>query len=173
MLIVVAIIAILVMVSIPLAASVLDKVRCATDAANERSARAIAAAKYLSGEITLSQEADKDDAVYLYAVNGGTGDLISREEGSFNPSAHSSAYGKCVKHGHDKKYLWVKVLEDGTVQLAWSQNAGGGLLDFPGMRNFAAPPNDCSGTDFVRRLTENKNLSKPVFGILSLCQPGL
>lgn len=38
MLIVVAIIAVLVMVSIPLVASVLDKVRCATDAANERSA---------------------------------------------------------------------------------------------------------------------------------------
>lgn len=125
MLIVVAIIAVLVMVSIPLAASVLDKVRCATDAANERSARAIAAAKYLSGEITLSQEVDKDDAVYLYAVNGGTGDLISREDGGFDPTKHSSAYGKCVKHGHDKKYLWVKVLEDGTVQLAWSQNAEG------------------------------------------------
>lgn len=53
MLIVVAIIAILVAVSIPVFTSQLEKAREATDAANLRAAKAVAVAQYLTGEYTV------------------------------------------------------------------------------------------------------------------------
>lgn len=121
MLIVVAVIAVLVAVSIPMVSSALDRVRCTTDAANERSAKAIAAVQFLSGEIKGTAESGGTNGAYLYKAGDGTGTLVpwsdSIEKGS--------AYGKCVTHGHQDAYLWVKVLEDGTIQLAWAKKING------------------------------------------------
>ena len=121
MLIVVAVIAVLVAVSIPMVSSALDRVRCTTDAANERSAKAIAAVQFLSGEIKGAAESEGTNGAYLYKAGDGTGTLVpwsdSIEKGS--------AYGKCVTHGHQDAYLWVKVLEDGTIQLAWAKKING------------------------------------------------
>ena len=57
MLIVVAIIAILVIVSIPMVSSSLDKAKTATDDANERAAKAAAMIEYMMSE-------DTDGAIY-------------------------------------------------------------------------------------------------------------
>lgn len=75
LLIVVAIIAVLVVVSVPIFSSKLEKAREAADVANMRAAKAAAASMYLSGEMTLgetyfydaaegklSESADKIDA---------------------------------------------------------------------------------------------------------------
>ena len=66
MLIVVAIIAILVVVSIPMVSSSLDKARTATDEANERAAKAAALIVYMtageSSAVTYFYDADKGSA---------------------------------------------------------------------------------------------------------------
>lgn len=64
MLIVVAIIAILVVVSIPMVNSSLDKARVATDDANERAAKAAALIEYMTEEKT-------GDVTYLYHADTG------------------------------------------------------------------------------------------------------
>lgn len=74
MLIVVAIIAILVMVSIPLVNSSLDKARTATDDANERAAKAAALAKYMLSDTEVAPDATGGDTV-TYFYNAKTGDV--------------------------------------------------------------------------------------------------
>ena len=64
MLIVVAIIAILVIVSIPMVSSSLDKAKKATDAANERAAKAAAMIEYMMSE-------DTDGETYFYNADTG------------------------------------------------------------------------------------------------------
>lgn len=64
MLIVVAIIAILVIVSIPMVSSSLDKAKKATDAANERAAKAAAMIEYMMSE-------DTDGETYYYNADTG------------------------------------------------------------------------------------------------------
>ncbi len=66
LLIVVAIIAVLVAVSVPIFSSKLEKAREATDVANMRAAKAAAAALYLSDE----SEVSKDKPYYYDADNG-------------------------------------------------------------------------------------------------------
>lgn len=121
MLIVVAIIAVLVAVSIPMVSSVLDRVRCTTDAANERSAKAIAAVQFATGEIKGVEDSEGTNGAYLYKAGDGTGTLVPWT----NNLDKGSAYGKCVIHKHQDAYLWVKVLENGTIQLSWAKSIGG------------------------------------------------
>ena len=63
LLIVVAIIAILVAVSIPVFTSQLDKAKASTDKANERAAKAAASAQYLSGDTTTTYYYDAEEGV--------------------------------------------------------------------------------------------------------------
>lgn len=86
MLIVVAIIAILIAVSIPLVGSALEKARDATDQANERAAKAIAAVKYLGVEDGTFKEVT--GTFYYDAVNG---KLLTANE-----AKSLKAYGKCT-----------------------------------------------------------------------------
>lgn len=83
MLIVVAIIAILVAVSIPMVNGALDKARKATDAANERSAKAAATIEYIS-------EGKPAGTYYYDAANGKLVD-----------SSDNLTYGKCDQHKKD------------------------------------------------------------------------
>lgn len=102
MLIVVAIIAILIAISIPMVNSSLDSARRATDAANERAAKALGVIKYLSENIT---------AETTYNYDAVSGELKAN-------TATVSGYGKCSDHKGD--YLTVTVGTDGTVTVKWN-----------------------------------------------------
>jgi type IV pilus assembly protein PilA len=102
MLIVVAIIAILVAISIPIMNSSLNKARIATDAANERAAKAEAVVEYLSGEKT---------GTFYY--DAATGQLADKADGI-------EAYGKCSDHKDSgKSVLTVTISDAGKVTLKW------------------------------------------------------
>lgn len=102
MLIVVAIIAILVAVSIPLVSASLEKARVATDAANERAAKAAAMVTYLT--VNPSETLN-----YVYDA----------EEGKLKDSTNNvTGYGKCSDHKGG--YIKVQLDKDGTCEITWS-----------------------------------------------------
>lgn len=100
MLIVVAIIAILVAVSVPMMKSSLDEAAKATDMANERAAKSCALIEYMTNipSATTTYYYDAPNGVLVKAV----------------PAA---GYGKC-KH-HKNAYLKIVVDVDGDVTLTW------------------------------------------------------
>ena len=114
MLIVVAIIAILVAVSIPIVGNSLERARQATDAANERSFKAELIICYLNEK--LSDPADGAFApgtgVYVYdAVNGKVVPYSKIPD---------TGYGKCTNMKHkDTPYLFGMVDTDGMVYMKW------------------------------------------------------
>ncbi|MGN8968700.1 type II secretion system protein [Intestinimonas sp. HCP28S3_D6] len=102
MLIVVAIIAILVAVSIPMVSSSLDKAKVATDQANERAAKAAAIITYMTTGTT---------GTCYYDANTGT--IVTTA-----PTA--SKYGQCSKHKDG--YIKLTIGTDGTVSdLEWAE----------------------------------------------------
>lgn len=104
MLIVVAIIAILIAVSIPLVGESLEKAREATDTANERAAIGLAETRYLAGIW--------DDAKNAYKIDG--------TSGSFDAAGTGDAfeYGKCGKH--EGGYITVTIDDDGVATCLWA-----------------------------------------------------
>ncbi len=118
MLIVVAIIAILIAVSIPLVSTALEKAAKATDAANERSARAVATVSYLTDSFEWG-----DGDAYFYDIEKG---ILVEDEDTVN------FYGKCSDH----KGYYIKVEknedfnedtpEEPLFKIAWSN---GGTTD--------------------------------------------
>ncbi|MCB6343924.1 prepilin-type N-terminal cleavage/methylation domain-containing protein [Enterocloster lavalensis] len=95
LLIVVAIIAVLVVVSVPIFSSKLEKAREAADVANMRAAKAAAASMYLSGEMELGE-------TYYYDA----------AEGQLSKSADKiSAYGQGTKA--DGKTVYKNYESDG------------------------------------------------------------
>ena len=118
MLIVVAIIAILIAVSIPLVNSSLERAREATDAANERSFKAELIVCYLSGEMEGSPST---------AFSVGTYYVYDAAEGKLSPSALTAAdaYGKSTKvKGVDAEereglVLVGSVDDTGSVSMGW------------------------------------------------------
>lgn len=121
MLIVVAIIAILIAVSIPLVSGALEKARDATDQANERAAKAVAAIKYLSDE-----EGSKTGTFWYDAVNG----KLENSGGGISP------YGQCTeKHDsgynsgstdtkHTDKVIKVVIADGGEITISWETPSG-------------------------------------------------
>ena len=102
LLIVVAIIAILVAVSIPLVNTSLDKARIATDQANERAARAAATIAYLT-------ETEPTGGTYYYDAQNGK--LVS-------DANLIAGYGQCKNHKPDC-VLEVEIDDDGTITMKW------------------------------------------------------
>ena len=109
MLIVVAIIAILVVVSIPMVTSSLEDARVAADQANERAAKGAAMIQYLS-------DGETGDATYLYDAADGT---VAKSGGDA-----PTGYGQCSAH----KDAYVSVIitaadpdtgTDTTVAVEW------------------------------------------------------
>ena len=124
-LIVVAIIAVLIAVSIPMMNSALERARCATDAANERAALGLASAYYSTGSIDTNPAGTPSNSTnntYLYRVDNTAGSLV---KWSGDGMEKGDAYGQCGTHDHQDKYLWLQVLDDGTVRLAWAKSPGG------------------------------------------------
>lgn len=117
MLIVVAIIAILVAVSIPLVSNALERTRHATDEANERAAKAELLVQYLADEdATIDNKNDQKIGVgTVYYYNAATGG-IETTPNSITP------YGK---HHHDNAYLALKIDDTGRVSMFWASAAAG------------------------------------------------
>lgn len=118
LLIVVAIIAILVAVSIPLVNTSLNKARIATDQANERAARAAGVVDYLMN--------DEKTGEYFYDAENGK--LVGTDTDSKNAI---TAYGKCSDHKDG--IIKVTVTDDGEVTLAWESKGGQALAGIHGI----------------------------------------
>lgn len=124
MLIVVAIIAILIAVSIPLVASSLEKARHATDEANNRSAMALGSIEYLSNYDAITFTGTPGVAKYTYAVNSAhQGKLISGTEAGYTPVAPECTCDSATA----AHVLTVTIAEDGTVSTNWSFGNDGAL----------------------------------------------
>nr|WP_325231769.1 type II secretion system protein [uncultured Oscillibacter sp.] len=126
LLIVVAIIAILVAVSIPMMNSVLEKSRHAVDQANARDAIALASMKYLS---------DSDSAIdtWKYVVDDQNNGYLSKDGTGVKPQCKCT---DCI--GADEE-LTVTIAEPSTtvpdvpqVTLSWTNDGKGGPTKAPG-----------------------------------------
>ena len=116
LLIVVAIIAVLVAVSIPVFSSQLEKTRVAVDAANERAAKAAAVARY------FEMGSFSEEKILTYDVN--TGILINME---------IPPYGKAKDHKN--KYITATIAPDGKIKLNWDFQKGATIFDaFDGLK---------------------------------------
>lgn len=113
MLIVVAIIAILVAVSIPLVSSSLEKARKATDDANERSAKAEAVIQYLDAQTNGSAE-----YVGTFWYDAANGTLI---DSAGTGAAKPTAYGKVS--GNTTNIIQVVIATGGKVTISWIAGA--------------------------------------------------
>ena len=109
MLIVVAIIAILIAVSIPMVSNALDRAKHATDAANERAAKAEIMICYLSDSGGLS--ITKGNTYYYNAVAG-----------KLQAGTVSTGYGK--HDTHDKQIIAVQINTSEEVDIQWVAAGG-------------------------------------------------
>lgn len=118
MLIVVAIIAILVAVSIPVFTSQLDKAKTATDDANVRAAKAVAVSQYLTGEYTVDGLKVTTAITYPYTVyyNATNGALASTAAKAI-VSPETTGYGKSSANNGD--VIKIKIAAAGTVTTSW------------------------------------------------------
>ena len=125
MLIVVAIIAILIAVSIPLVSTALEKAREATDAANERSFKAELTIAYLSGLKVGADDFVVGNAYVYDAANGSIATTVS------------DGYGKSTEiEGADDVdredlVLFGKVSTDGVVEMIWAPKGTATGTDLP------------------------------------------
>ncbi len=103
MLIVVAIIAILVAIAIPIFNTQLNNARVQTDAANVRSAKAEAAVTYMTANTTLTTAA-------TYYFNASAGTLATAKTGI-------AGYGQAS--GESGQIVQVVIATDGTVTTTW------------------------------------------------------
>lgn len=123
MLMVVAIIAILIAVSIPVVNQVLERAREATDAANERSFKAELLVCYLSGMVDDSTEFITANT-WTYAYNAQEGALVkvgTEDAGKINPYGQGLAgVGKDTVQPKEGKILYGYVTSDGEVHMGWA-----------------------------------------------------
>lgn len=108
MLIVVAIIAILVIVSIPMVSSSLNKAKTATDDANERAAKAAAVIEYMTNGET---------GTIKYHYNADTGKAIKDIDGA--DSIEDYGQGTAGDEGTRSGHVDVEVNADGSTKISW------------------------------------------------------
>ena len=114
MLIVVAIIAILIAVSIPLVGSSLEKARVQTDNANLRAAKAEGAIIYLDPDFTTTYQPDEGTGT-TYTLN------YDADNGTLDQKDHSG-YGQCKKHATTDYIEVVIDTKAGTVEAKWKSD---------------------------------------------------
>ena len=123
MLIVVAIIAILIAVSIPMVNSALERSRHAVDQANNRDAAALGAIQYLTDE-----DVAKAGGTYVYYVNAAhQGTLV--KYGETAPAGYTAVCPACKCGVSDTLALQVTVDKDGNVSTNWKFNATTGATE--------------------------------------------
>jgi prepilin-type N-terminal cleavage/methylation domain-containing protein len=129
LLIVVAIIAILVAVSIPIFTSQLEKAREQTDIANMRAAKSLAVATYLTGgtatNVTLASGATNVEGGFTANYDAANGVLVTTTPTTYGKG--TAADGGCDDYmGYTKAtaasggYIIITVAKDGTVTEKWS-----------------------------------------------------
>ena len=134
MLIVVAIIAILIAVSIPLISSALEKARHAVDDANRRDAIALGTVMYLTDDLKFDNTTSAGDNynvnaglkctdAYNYVVTNSQGELKDSGTGVSPQCTQADASGSCKKYPASDIKLTVIILEDGTVATSWDKAA--------------------------------------------------
>ncbi len=144
MLIVVAIIAVLIAISIPLVSGALDRVRHTADAANERAARgAVMVAHIVGGGVeiwngSIMQPATlKYDEIYYY--DAGRGCLAN--------TGTLEGYGQCARGDHIGKIIALKMDQHGNITMRWidqpTGTGGGAAVNAA----FNGPDNCCRPTD--------------------------
>lgn len=125
MLIVVAILAILIAIAIPLFTSLLENARQATDLANMRSAYALAEIEWATG---------KHDGEQTYYFNGGTIQTDPANIRGYGQSTHDASTfsedlpipAAGVPHGEDgARFISITIAEDGSASLLWTNGYGG------------------------------------------------
>ena len=123
MLIVVGIIAVLVAVSIPMVNSSLEKARIATDAANERAAKATMLTTYLTGGLNdfFTKQGQEHYASFPYDAANGTL-LFNADRTSVGSLDNMEKYGRCEKHRG--KYIQV-TLDRNKISINWVGGTGG------------------------------------------------
>lgn len=109
MLIVVAIIAILIAVSIPLVSSSLEKAREATDAANERAFKAVLTIQYLSEDYDVNE---------VYAYDAAKGAITDTAPSAYGQG--TDATGGKDDDSKTGKYLIGSVTASGEVFMKWN-----------------------------------------------------
>ena len=128
LLIVVAIIAVLVAVSIPVFTSQLEKSRESTDIANLRAARAAAISAYLTEEEIGSKQCGsaQSDAVVLY-YDAQKGKLVDSATGitKYGKGTSTEGSGSNTDFGYDPKkaadgYITVTLAKDGDVTMKFN-----------------------------------------------------
>ena len=141
MLIVVAIIAVLVAVSIPLVDASLERTRDAADQANERAAKAAILLAHLGLDDSLPELTyDDSNGDHGYFYDAESGRLLDAEYVLTN-FIDIKPYGQCTKeHGpdehlfasvnygigtedvgeHEGEVLWILIQEDGSIDLHWT-----------------------------------------------------
>lgn len=122
MLIVVAIIAILIAVSIPLVGSALERARKATDAANERAAKAeillcyITDSEYAPGKKVIADDDITVTGRKYYVYDAENGKLL--DTNGMNVSTTLPKYGKCSNHKDGCLVLWINKSYE--VEMLWT-----------------------------------------------------
>lgn len=119
MLIVVAIIAILVVVSVPIIGSSLDNAKTAADNANERAAVGVATVAYLQAtktntDASITTGIGTDGGTGYYIITKGQGKLVKK--GSSEITADTFEYGKSSTGGHAGNGIAVTLKADGTLE---------------------------------------------------------
>lgn len=128
MLIVVAIIAILIAISIPLVGSALERAREATDAANERAFKAQLTVSYLNHEAKMEATGVtfSTNTVYKYdAVNGtlkGESDAVS----GYGQSTATMGVDNVERKG---QVLWGLINDKGEVKMVWGSTKPANMDD--------------------------------------------
>lgn len=115
MLIVVAIIAILIAVSIPLVGSALEKARDAVDVANKRDAAALGNIYYLTEEVTA------DVTKYYKVDDNAQGTLVDTMADATvgQCTGANDSDTNCETGGRTGKVIQVVIKPDGTVTTSW------------------------------------------------------
>lgn len=124
MLIVIAVIAVLIAIAIPVFSAQLEKSREATDAANERTALGVATADYLSGIVSTG----------TYYFDASSGQLSS--------GFPANTYGKGTAAGdvaedHTDMVVACTIASDGTVTTSWARNGLNGNVTGSSIMNMA------------------------------------
>lgn len=152
LLVVVAIIAVLVAVSIPIFAAQTDKAKAATDEANVRAAKAAAVTDYLSNGYS-------GDVTYYYDAINGTATTDSTE------AAKSKGYGKSSKDLTDDNATGIPnnngtaciiaftIKADGTQTAVWQSGTSSSAA--------ASPIAGISGTEWSKLVTGQYGVSVP------------
>ena len=128
MLIVVAIIAVLVAVSIPVFTSKLEKAREATDIANMRAAKAAAVAAYLDEDSLIMEDGDVKDGPFYYDASAG---VLVADKPTVGYGQGTAADGGLKDtnnleydgENHSGEVITVVIDDDGNVTLDWASPA--------------------------------------------------